>query len=272
MTLFQSIVLGIIQGASEFLPISSSGHLVLAPYLFGWSIPAQEAFVFDVLVQVATLSAVIIYYWKDLLQIFSSFIQGLTDRKPFRDFYSRLGWYLILATLPAGIAAILFKDTLEKAFSSPKTAAISLIITGLLLLSAEILGTRLRSLDTSSWTDAVWVGFFQIFALFPGISRSGSTISGGMLRGLDRESSARFSFLMAVPVMLAAGVLTSYDLLKSPDLFVKIPIYAAGFFTAALVGYLSIRWFISYLSNKSLYLFAGYCGIIGLLFLVFLSI
>ncbi len=272
MTILQSIVLGIIQGASEFLPISSSGHLVLAPYLFGWSIPSQEAFVFDVLLQVATLTAVIIYYWNDLLQIFSSFIQGLADRKPFRDFYSRLGWYLILATLPAGIAAILFQDTLEKAFSSPKTAAIFLIITGLLLFSAEKFGARHRGLDTASWIDAVWVGFFQVFALFPGISRSGSTITGGMLRGFDRKSSARFSFLMAVPVMLAAGVLASYDLLKSPELLAKIQIYTAGFFTAALVGYLAIRWFISYLSNKSLYLFAGYCGIVGLLFLVFLSI
>jgi len=225
-----------------------------------------------VLVQVATLTAVIIYYWKDLLQISSSFIQGLVDRKPFRDFYSRLGWYLILATLPAGISAILLKDTLEKSFSSPKTAAIFLIITSLFLLSAEIFGTRLRSLDTASWVDSIWVGIFQVFALFPGISRSGSTISGGMLRGLNRESSARFSFLMAVPVMLAAGVLASYDLLKSPDLLAKFPIYAAGFFTAALVGYLAIRWFISYLSNKSLYLFAGYCGIVGLLFLIFLSI
>jgi len=272
MTLFQSIVLGIIQGASEFLPISSSGHLVLAPYLFGWSIPAHETFVFDVLVQVATLSAVIIYYWTDLLQISSSFIQGVADRKPFRDFYSRLGWYLILATIPAGIAALLFRDTLEEAFSSPKTAAIFLIITSLFLLSAEIFGSRLRSLETTSWVDAVLVGFFQVFALFPGISRSGATISGGMLRGLNRESSARFSFLMAVPVMLAAGVLASYDLIKSPYLLSKFPIYAAGFFTAALVGYLAIRWFISYLSNKSLYLFAGYCGIAGLLFLVFLYV
>ena len=272
MTLLQSIVLGIIQGASEFLPISSSGHLVLAPYLFGWSIPAQEAFIFDVLIQVATLTAVIIYYWKDLLQILSALIQGLVDRKPFRDFYSRLGWYLILATIPAGVAAILFKDTLEKAFSSPKAAAIFLIITSLFLLCAEIFGSRLRSLDSASWIDAVWVGFFQVFALFPGISRSGSTISGGMLRGLNRESSARFSFLMAVPVMLAAGVLAISDLLKSPDLLAKLPIYGAGFITAALVGYLAIRWFISYLSNKSLYLFAGYCGTVGLLFLVLLSV
>jgi len=272
MTLLQSIILGIIQGASEFLPISSSGHLVLAPYVFGWDIPPQEAFIFDVLVQVATLTAVIIYYWKDLLQILNSMFRGIVSRKPLYDFHSRLGWYLILATIPAGLAAIFFKDTFEKAFSNPKSAAIFLICTSIFLIIAEIFGSRYRSLDTASWLDALWVGFFQVFALFPGISRSGSTISGGMLRGLNRESSARFSFLMAVPVMSAAGVLAISDLLTSPNLLSKLPIYIVGFITAALVGYLAIRWFISYLSKKSLYLFAVYCGAIGLIFLILLSL
>ncbi|MCJ7715834.1 MAG: undecaprenyl-diphosphatase UppP [Anaerolineales bacterium] len=272
MTYLQSVVLGIIQGASEFLPISSSGHLVLAPYLFGWSIAPEEAFIFDVLVQVATLTAVIVYYWKDLLLILSSFFQGVIDRKPFRDYHSRLGWYLILATIPAGFAAILFKDTLEKAFSSPRAAAIFLICTSLFLLIAEIFGARLRKLESANWIDSFWIGIFQVFALFPGISRSGTTISGGMLRGFDRESSARFSFLMAVPVMLAAGVLAISDLIKSPELLEKLPVYMAGFITAAVIGYLAIRWFISFLSNKSLYIFSGYCGLVGILFLVILSV
>ncbi len=271
MTLFQSIILGIIQGASEFLPISSSGHLVLAPYVFGWDILPREAFIFDVLVQVATLTAVIIYYWKDLLQILKSMFRGIVDRKPFYDLHSRLGWFLILATIPAGLAAIFFKDIFENAFSDPKAAAFFLIVTSIFLLIAEIFGSRYRSLDTISWIDTLWVGFFQVFALFPGISRSGSTISGGMLIGFDRESSARFSFLMAVPVMSAAGVLAISDLFASPELLSKLPIYLAGFITAALVGYLAIRWFISYLSKRSLYLFAGYCGVIGLIFLILLS-
>ena len=272
MTLMQSIILGIIQGASEFLPISSSGHLVLAPYVFGWDIPPQEAFIFDVLVQVATLAAVIIYYWKDLLQIIKSMFSGIVSRKPLFDLYSRLGWYLILATIPAGLAAIFFKDIFENAFSNPKAAAIFLIFTSVFLFIAEFFGSRIRALDSASWHDALWIGFFQIFALFPGISRSGSTISGGMLRGFNRESSARFSFLMAVPVMSAAGVLAISDLLTSPDLLSKLPIYFAGFITAALVGYLAIRWFISYLSKKSLYLFAVYCAVIGLIFLTLLSL
>jgi len=272
MTLLQSIILGIIQGASEFLPISSSGHLVLAPYVFGWDIPPQEAFIFDVLVQVATLTAVIIYFWKDLLLILKSLFNGIIRRKLIYDFHSRLGWYLILATIPAGLAALFFKDIFEKSFSNPKAAAIFLICTSILLIIAEIFSSRSRTLETISWLDALWIGFFQVFALFPGISRSGSTISGGMLRGFNRESSARFSFLMSVPVMSAAGVLAISDLLSSPSLLSKLPIYFAGFITAALVGYFAIHWFIVYLSKKSLYLFAGYCGATGLIFLILLSL
>jgi undecaprenyl-diphosphatase len=272
MTLIQSIVLGIIQGASEFLPISSSGHLVLAPYVFGWEFSVQEAFIFDVLVQVATLTAVLIYYRNDLINILQSMFSGIKNRTPFNDPLSRLGWLLILATIPAGITAILFKETFERAFSNPKTASIFLICTSILLVIGEIFGTRNRLIDSTSWLDAVLIGIFQVFALFPGISRSGSTISGGMLRGLDRPSAARFSFLMAIPVMAAAGALAVYDLAASPGLLIQLPVYLAGFFSAAAVGYLAIRWFISYLSKQSLYIFAGYCALLGAGFLILLSL
>lgn len=271
MTIFQSIILGIIQGASEFLPISSSGHLVLAPFLFGWEISVEEAFVFDVLVQVATLTAVLIYYWKDLVKILRAVIAGIIAKSPFQDPLSRLGWYLILATIPAGIIAILFKDTFVKAFSNPRAASIFLLVTSLLLVLAELLGTRSKSLEKLSWIDSIIIGIFQTLALFPGVSRSGATISGGMVRGLDRPSSARFSFLMSVPVMLAAGVLGLADLVSSPNLLKQLPIYLAGFCSAALVGYFAIRWFISYLSKQSLYLFAGYCALLGTIFLVVFS-
>jgi undecaprenyl-diphosphatase len=272
MTLFQSIILGIIQGASEFLPISSSGHLVLAPYLFGWEISTREAFVFDVLVQVATLSAVIIYYWKDLVAILKAFFQGILNKKPFEDNNSKMGWYLVLATIPAGLAALLFKDTFEEAFSNPKSAALFLLITSVLLIFGELLGKRVRKLETITWLDAFVIGLFQVLALFPGISRSGSTISGGLLRKFDRGSAARFSFLMAVPVMSAAGVLAVIDLAQSPELFTNIPVYLGGFLTSAIVGYFAIRWFIGYLSKQSLYIFAGYCALLGSGFLVYFSL
>jgi undecaprenyl-diphosphatase len=267
----QSIILGIIQGASEFLPISSSGHLVIAPYLLGWQINPEEAFVFDVLVQVATLLAVIIYFWKDLVAIAGQFLAGLVNRKPFHSFQARLGWYLILATFPAGIAALLFKDTFEKAFSDPRSAAYFLLITSVLLIFGEWIGNRKRALDEINWVDSIVIGFFQVLALFPGVSRSGSTITGGLTRQFDRRSSARFSFLMAVPIMIAAGVLAVFDLLNSPALLSNIDVYLAGFAAAAAVGYLAIRWFIRYLSRQSLYIFAGYCFILGTAFLLFTS-
>lgn len=272
MTYMQSIVLGIIQGASEFLPISSSGHLVLTPFLFGWNIPVQEAFIFDVLVQVATLVAVIIYYWKDLIDILKSMISGIKSQEYFKDPLSRLGWLLILATIPAGVIAILFKETFEQAFSNPKSASIFLLCTSALLIIGEHFGSRERSINSATWLDAIWVGIFQVFALFPGISRSGSTISGGLLRGLDRPAAARFSFLMAIPVMSAAGALALFDLFSAPELLGQFPIYLVGFLTAALVGYLSIHWFISYLSKRSLYLFACYCALLGIGFLIFVNL
>lgn len=272
MTLSQALILGIIQGASEFLPISSSGHLVLAPYIFGWQIDPQEAFIFNVLVQVATLSAVIAYYWKDLKKILSAVISGLIRRKPFLEEDAKLGWLLVLSTIPAGLVALLFKDTFQAAFSDPRSAAIFLLCTSALLVIGELLGKRSKLLNSMNWLDALLIGLFQTLALFPGISRSGSTIAGGMIRGFDRKSSARYSFLMAVPVMLAAGVLAVNDLLQLPALLGNLPVYLAGFICAALVGYLAIRWFIGYLSRQSLYLFAAYCAVLGAGFLVYLSL
>jgi undecaprenyl-diphosphatase len=268
MTLLQSLILGIIQGATEFIPVSSSGHLVLAPYLFGWTFSQKEAFVFDVLAQVATLLAVILYFREDLLRILHASISGLIKGKPLQDNQSKLGWLLLLSTLPAGTTALLFKSTFEKAFSDPKAASIFLLGTAMLLISAEFIRSRSRSLDDVSWIDALWIGFFQIFALFPGISRSGSTISGGMFRHLDRESAARFSFLMSVPIMIASGILAVYDLLQVPDLIAQLPVYMIGFMTSALVGYFVIHWLLSYLSSKSLLPFAFYCVAVSLFFLV----
>ena len=263
MTLFQSLVLGIIQGATEFIPVSSSGHLVIAPLLFGWNIQPEEAFIFDVLAQAATLTAVVVYYWQDLMAIASHFFQGLRERNPFKDHKTRLGWYLILSTLPAGAAALLFKETIEEAFSSPKAAAFFLLGTSALLISAEIVKTRSRTMTELNWVDALWVGFFQVLALFPGISRSGSTISGGMLRGIRRPDAAHYGFLMAVPVMTAAGLLAVIELVSIPQLWKQIPVYLAGFAAAALVGYAAIHWLIEYLSQKSLLVFAIYCAVVG---------
>lgn len=268
MTPFQAFILGIIQGITEFLPVSSSGHLVIAPFLFGWKISPEDAFIFDVLVQVATLAAVIIYFWSDLTEISIAFLRGIYHRQPFETNSSRLGWYLILATIPAGLLGILFKDMFEQIFSNPVAAAISLFVTASFLLLAERIGQRARNMDQIGWLDALWMGIFQAFALFPGVSRSGSTITGGMLRNLNRPAAARFSFLMAVPVMLAAGLIASIDLFSTPGFLTKLPTYAWGFLSSAVVGYLSIRWLLRYLTSHPLYIFSIYCTALGVITLV----
>ena len=147
MTLFQSILLGIIQGLTEFLPISSSAHLVLTPYILGWNIPDEAEFIFDVLVQLGTLVAVIAYFWRDLLGIVKSFLLGIWHKKPLEETQARLGWLLILATIPAALAGLLFKDLVEQAFSSPIATALFLIVTAIFLVSAERYGRKARSLE-----------------------------------------------------------------------------------------------------------------------------
>lgn len=268
MTVFQSIFLGIVQGITEFLPISSSGHLVLVPYLLSWNIPAGQAFIFDVLVQVATLVAVLAFFWKEYVQIIKDMLGGLIRRSPFESFHARLGWYIILATIPAGITGLLLKDFIQKAFASPLATSLSLFGTAVLLVIAERVGKRIRSIDDLKGKDALIVGTFQILALFPGLSRSGATITGGMTRNLRRSASARFAFLIAAPIMLAAGAGAAIDLLRLPDLGASLPVFLPGFIAAAIVGYLAIGWLISFLNRYSLYYFAAYCTLIGLITLI----
>ncbi len=269
MNIFQAFVLGIIQGITEFLPISSSAHLVLTPFFLGWQFPEEQIFPFDVLVQVGTLVAVIVYFRHDLLVILTSVLEGLKKREPFFSPSARLGWLLVLATIPAGIAGLILKDSVEAAFKSPSAVALFLIGTAVLLTVAERIGKRIRNLTSLRWTDAVWIGFGQALALFPGISRSGATIAAGVARHLDRPSAGRFSFLMSIPVMTAAGLLSVVDLLKVPDLVNFLPSLAVGFVTAAIVGYFAIHWLLSFLGRHSLKPFAYYCLTLSVITLIF---
>ena len=236
MTIFQAFILGIVQGLTEFLPVSSSGHLVLVPYWLGWQIPAEQAFVFDVLVQVGTLVAVFAFFWDDVMKLTRAALTGLVRREPFTDPDSRMAWYIVLATIPAGIVGLGIKDWVEAAFNSVSETAFELLITAVLLVVAERIGRRDRSLKDFNWLDALVMGFFQVIAIFPGVSRSGSTIVGGMIRNLDRAAAARFSFLMSIPIMLAAGLLSTLDLVQMPNLAGFLPQIMIGFVTSAVVG------------------------------------
>jgi undecaprenyl-diphosphatase len=265
MTIFQTIILGVVQGITEFLPISSSGHLVIVPFLLGWEFPPREAFIFDVLVQVATLVGVIAFFWKDLVNISWAMFKGIRSRKPFYDADSRLGWNIFLATLPAGWVGLVFKDNIEKAFGNPLSTGVELLVTAVLLILAERIGRRIRTLDNINWKDSLFIGAFQALAILPGVSRSGSTISGAMARDLERPAAARFSFIMSIPIMFGAGVVAMIDLLKIPNLSTLLPVYIPGFIAAAVVGYFAIKWLLAFLSRYSLYYFALYCVMLSLI-------
>lgn len=269
MTVIQAIILGIIQGLTEFLPISSSAHLVIVPYLLDWQIPLEEAFVFDVLVQLGTLAAVIFFFARDLWEIIRDWFRGIFHRSPFETFNARLGWYLILATIPAGLLGIMIKDQVEAVFNSPLLTAVLLYGTAILLLIAEKIGKRNRGMQSLRWVDSLWIGVFQAISIFPGISRSGSTISGGMIRNFDRPGATRFGFLMSIPVMLAAGLVGTIDLLEIPSVTIFLPVMAVGFLTAGVVGYFCIRWLLRYISRRSFIPFVIYCAVFPTLIIAF---
>ena len=268
MSLLQSIILGIIQGLTEFLPISSSAHLVLVPYLLGWKIPADEAFIFNVLVQVSSLAAVIAYFWRDLITILGAWLGGIVHKKPFADPHARMGWLLILATIPAGVFGLLIKDLVEQAFASPVATAIFLFVTAGFLTASEYFSRKNKEVEQLNWKYALWIGVAQAISIFPGISRSGATISGGMVCGLKRTDAARFAFLMSIPILLAAGLLASLDLVKIGGIGDMLPVFIPGFVVSAIVSYLAIRWLLKYLTQRPLYIFAIYCTLLGAIILV----
>jgi undecaprenyl-diphosphatase len=269
MLIIHSILLGIIQGLTEFIPVSSTAHLLIGQRILGLE-AGSELFAFTVLVQLGTLLALIVYYWKDLWAIGRAWLSDLWNgiilrhHVPFRDKLARLGWYLLLGSIPAALAGVLLKNLVEGLFRSPLIeASIRLLITIVLLLTAERYGRPSRKLDELNWVDALWIGAAQVLSVFPGASRSGSTIAGGMLRGFDRPAAARFAFLLSVPIMLAAGVYETFDLLSSEHVAASLlPSILIGILTAGVVGYLSIHWLLGYLRRRPLHVFAIYCTLV----------
>jgi undecaprenyl-diphosphatase len=218
-----------------------------------------------VLVQVGTVVSLIVYFWKDLLTLLKAFFA-----KPFSTQDNRLAWYILIATVPALMAGFLLKDAVEALFKMPLfEASVRLYTAAILMTLAEYFGKRTRELESMTWLDALFIGVMQILAVFPGASRSGTTISAGLFRAFDRPSAARFAFLMSVPVMLAAGAYEMLKVLKMPDFASFLPLLAVGFVTAGIVGWLAIKWLMSYLNRHSLYVFAVYCAIMGSLVLVY---
>jgi undecaprenyl-diphosphatase len=258
MTILQAAVLGVVQGLTEFLPISSSAHLVLVPHLLNWPEPSLS---FDVFLHLATSGALIAYFWDDILRIIKAWLGGFRRGDTFTNPESRLGWLIIVGTLPAVLAGIFFMEFFENLFSLPLTVSLLLIVTGILLWGSERLSKQEKGLRELNLLDSLVVGLAQALAIAPGISRSGATIVGGRVRGLGREAAARFSFLLAIPVTIGAGVaqLSQASVRGAGD----FAVFAVGFLTAAVFGYLAIKYLLAYLRRGKLYVFAYYCWIVG---------
>jgi undecaprenyl-diphosphatase len=267
MTFLQALVLGIVQGLTEFIPVSSSGHLVIVPWLFGW---AEPGLAFSAIIHWGTILAVLIFFWKDLYQITAAGIRALLTRS-LSDSESRIALWIVIGTIPAVILGVAFHDFFEHLFNSPIVAAGFLLATSLILSIGEWLGKQLREADDLNVLDALAIGLAQAIAILPGISRSGITISTGLLLGVRRAPAARFSFLLMVPATLSAGLLSIFDLLREGMLWSEMPALACGFVAAAISGFFAIRWLLSYLSRRPLWVFSIYCAAFGL-FSILLSV
>ncbi|MBX3055334.1 MAG: undecaprenyl-diphosphatase UppP [Anaerolineae bacterium] len=259
MSIIEAIFLGILQGATEFLPISSSGHLVIIPAVV--DMPPADLTMIGVL-HLGTLLAVLVYFWRDLWGILTAVLRDLRRKQPLASTEARLGWLIVVGSIPAVVLGLLFESKLEEIFSQPEAAAFFLLITAVLLVIGERMMSGQKSVAQMRWADTLIIGSFQAFALLPGISRSGSTIVGGLIRGLDRPTATRFSFLLGVPAIMGAGLLSLLDIVSAQASEAAI-VYAAGFVAAAVTGYLCIAFLLRWVRSHTLYIFAVYCAIVG---------
>lgn len=275
LTYFQAIIFGVLQGITELFPISSLGHSVVLPKLLGWDINQNAPFFLTFLVatHLATALVLFFFFFKEWKRIISGIFRSLKEREiKESDVDAKLGWLLVVATIPAGVLGILFETTLSKLFANPQFVAIILIFNGLLLFFAEIMRRKQKNHDTRknsndsiaklSWVQAIKIGLLQCIALIPGFSRTGATLTGSLLEGLSHEDSAKFAFLMATPIIGAAALLKLPELASSTDQAVLFPILT-GAVTAGIAAFFSVKFLMKYFETKTLMPFAIYCCIVG---------
>jgi undecaprenyl-diphosphatase len=254
MILFEAIILGIVQGITEFLPISSSAHLILMPWMFGWQGTLIDSLNFDVALHAGTLVAILAFFWRDWLDLLRKFFAGINDGT-WKTGEGRLVWFIVLATIPAGVLGVKYEHVVEESFRNPLLIAASLIVISIVMWAADRFSAKRADIDRMTLGHAVLIGCAQAIALVPGVSRSGSTIIAGLMTGYTRESAARFSFLLSTPVIAGAAVLKLHKLHLAPG--EALP-FALGTAFSAVVGYLSIKFLLQYLNRHSLNLFVWY--------------
>jgi undecaprenyl-diphosphatase len=270
----QAAILGLVQGLTEFLPVSSSAHLVIVPWLFGWRDPAINSLAFDVALHMGTLVAVLAYFWRDWLNILQGLLRVVTTRR-IDDAQGKLGIYILLGTIPGVIAGLLLESRIDEWFHSPDPATQAngiLIIAGLMMLLGIVLLVAERiarhQLDITQLTlgAALAVGLAQALAVLPGVSRSGSTITAGLFAGLKREAAARFSFLLGTPIIVGSGLKKGYDVLQAGGIPADQQVgFAIGFLVAVVSGYAAIWFLLRFLQRNSTLPFIVYRLVVGLL-------
>jgi undecaprenyl-diphosphatase len=269
VSVLEAIVLGITQGLTEFLPISSTAHLRIVPAFAGWEDPGAA---FTAVVQLGTMAAVLLYFRDDLLRIARAWLRSLRDREARRELDARLGWYIVLGTIPIGIFGLIFKDQIENGARDLYLIGVALIVLGLLLLVAERVATHDRPLERITRRDGILIGVAQALALVPGVSRSGSTITAGLFLGFDRTSAARYSFLLSVPAVVLSGLFEFASILDGSDeRHVGLGALALATFLAFVVGYASIAFLLRFLVRHSTVVFVAYRVALGALVLALVS-
>lgn len=264
MNLFQAIVLGILQGATEFIPISSSAHLIIIPWLFQWDDPGLA---FDVALHLGTLAALLVFFARDWVRLIRAGIASIVERKIGDDVDRRLAWWLVIGSIPGALAGVLFESKIEELFHAPNAqhTASAMIAMGILiallgtaLFIAERIARHTRTLKQVSLRDAILIGCAQALAIFPGVSRSGATITAGLALGLERAAAARFSFLLSAPIIAGAGAKSVFSLLRDGIAPSELAFFGVGVISAAISGYLCIKFLLRFLQHHSTDLFVYY--------------
>jgi undecaprenyl-diphosphatase len=266
MSIVRAVVLGIVQGLTEFLPVSSSAHLRIVPELFGWDDPGAA---FTAVIQLGTMAAVLISFRRDLWRIATAWLSSLRDRSRRSDPDARMGWYLIVATIPIGIFGYLFKDQIKSGARDLRLIAFTVIAMGLVLLWAERVGTKRKRIAEVDTRDGTSIGLAQSLALVPGVSRSGSTISAGLFLGYRREDAARFSFLLSIPAVVLSGLYELKDIGSQHGAGLAPTLVAT--IVSFVVGLAAIAWLLRWLAGHSTGVFVAYRVALGLLLAVLLA-
>ncbi|MCW2541153.1 MAG: Undecaprenyl-diphosphatase [Frankiales bacterium] len=266
---WQAVVYGLVQGLTEFLPVSSTAHLRLVQAWMNKDVPQAGFTAFTAVIQLGTMVAVLLYFWRELIHVAVAWLRGLVDPKVRNTLEYKLGWYLILATIPVGVFGLIFSHQIETGARNLWVIAVALIVMALVLGLAERIGKRDRGEEEISTKDAITVGAAQALALIPGVSRSGATITAGLFRGLDRVTAARFSFLLSVPAVVLSGLFEARKIGEkgAPGMGVTVVATVISF----AVGLASIAWLIKYVSKHSTFIFIGYRIILGVVLIGLLA-